>query len=245
MFRKLLYLCLFALALWGCAQALQRGMLGNAYISTARPAISLQVKDQPLMAAGEATCNLDWTGMLGGLPIQTWTAVYGEGGLAPLALVMQAQTPSGWYWDGITPRVFSVDQGTAAFGGVTYDAWTYIVDPARDPFGGFITGVQPDGQPQLWIGRMFSARYNFNFDKIILEYREPLPAGITNLTSLPMGHDSLLREFARRAQAAFVVGPPPQDTAGVRKSYMEGVRWEYMGQNFLGSVSRNDFFNFN
>lgn len=219
-------------------------MLDNAYISTARPSITLAVKDMPLLASGEGMCNLYWTGMMGGLNIQMWLAVYGNGGLSPLAITAQAQVPTGWYWDGLMDRPFSVDQGTAAFNGMTYQAWTYIVSADRDPFAAYITKTQPDGQPQLWIARAFAARYNFNWDKIILEYREPLPQGITNLTALPVGYGDFLRQFAQRAQAAFEVSPGPQDPTGVRKGYIEGVQWQFMDQNFLGSVSQYDILNF-
>lgn len=231
-------------ALWGCSQALQRGMLGDAYVSTARPALMIEAKGMPLLAAGQGFCNMFWTGMLGGLPIQVWLAVYGEGGLAPMAITVQAQTPQGWYWDGIMRRPFSVDEGAAAFNGVTYDAYTYIVDPQRDPFGAFCAGVDDSGKPQLWIARAFAARYFFNQDKIILEYREPLPAGVTDLTALPMGHGDLLRQFAQRAKSVFTVAPAPGHPEGVRQSYIQGVEWQYMGQAFLGSVSHYDTLNF-
>lgn len=236
----ILSLLAVCLTLCGCAQSLQRGMLDNAYISTSRPSISVKVKGLPLLASGEGFCNMYWTGMLGGLPVQMWIAVYGEGGLAPMAITAQAQVPSNWYWNGIMRRPFSVDQGTAAFNGVTYEAWTYIVDPARDPFGAYAAGVQPDGQPQLWIARAFAARFNFNVDKIILEYREPLPPGITNLTALPLGYGDFLLQFAERARNAFEVGSAPTDTAGLQKSYIQGMQWQYMGQGFLGSVTQND-----
>ena len=224
--------------LWACGQALQRGMADGAYISTARPAIMVQVRDMPLLTAGEGTANVFWTGMLGGLPVQMWLALYGSGGLAPLAIVTQAQLPSGWYWDAIMRRPFSVDEGTAAFGGVTYDAYTYIVDPGADPFANF-TGENAEGQ--RWIARAFAARYYFNQDKIILEYREPLPEAITDLTALPLGYDAFLGEFAARAQAAFTVSPCPENIPPVQKSYIRGVEWQYMDQNYLGSISRNDY----
>lgn len=246
MLRKAFSLCvlsLFLILAVGCSQSLQRGMLDNAYISTARPAISLAARDMPLLASGEGIANMYWTGVLGGLPVQMWIAVYGEGGLAPMAIVAQAQTPQGWHWDGIMALPFSVDNSTAAFNGVTYQAWTYIVDPAKDPFGALVTGVQPDGQPQRWIARAFAARFNFNTDKIILEYREPLPPEITTLTAMPLGYGDFLMQFAQRAQSAFVVGPAPANPEGVKKRYIRGIEWQYMGQNFLGTVTRMDILN--
>lgn len=222
-----------------CADALQRGMLGTTYISTARPAIAISVENMPLMASGKGSANLFWSGMLGGLPINLWLAVYGTGGLAPMAITAQAQTPQGWYWDSIQPLTFSVDHGTEVFNGVTYQAWTFVVNPATDPFGALVTGTQPDGQPQLWMVRAFAARFNFNDDKIIMEYREPLPPGMTNLTELPLGQGMLLREFAQRARQTFQVGNAPANPADVVDGYIQGVQWRFMGQNFLGTASEN------
>lgn len=230
---------LVCVTILGCADALKRGMLGEAYISTARPSITLQAKNMPLMLAGQGMPNLFWTGEAGGLGIDVWLAVYGTGGLAPLAIVAQAQTPQGWYWDSVSAKPFSVDEGTAVFNNVGYLGCTYIVDPANDPFRNLVTGVQPDGSPQLWLARSFAARYNFNNDKIILEYREPLPAGITSLSQIPYGYGDYLLQFAQRAQNAFEVGPGPSNPQGVITNYTNAILWQLMGQNFLGTVSQN------
>lgn len=240
-----LSLPLLAFLLAGCGQSLQRGMLDNAYVSTSRPSITIAVNNLPLMEAGRGMCNMPWTGELGGLPVDVWIAVYGEGGLAPMAITAQAQTPQNWYWDSITPRPFSVNEDTVAYNGVTYMAWSYIVDPAKDPFGSLCTGTRPDGQPQLWIARAFAARYNFNMDKIILEYREPLPAAITSLQNLPLGYGDFLLQFAQRARDAFKVSAGPQNPAGISTGYIQGIQWQYMGQGYLGSVSRYEVLNDN
>lgn len=227
--------CLFFL-LAACGQALQRGMAGDAYISTARPNISLQAKDMPLMTAGRHMLSMDWTGVLGGLPIEVWLAVYGQGGLSPLAIAGQAQLPADWVWDYSMARPFSVDHANVVFNGATYESWTYIVPHGRDPFMEFVTSVLPGGQPQLWIARAFASRFNFNQDKIFMEYREPLPADITDLSQLPLGRDSFLRDFAARAQAAFIVGSVPLDVKA-KSSYANNVQWQYMNQFFLGTVT--------
>ena len=178
-------------AMTGCRGALQRGMLGPAYISTARPDIAIEARNMPVMTEGRGMANLIWSDMIGGLPIQMWMAVYGEGGLAPLAIVAQATVPQGWYWDGIMRHPQSVDEAVESFGGVGYQACTFIVDPARDPFSGLVTTVHPDGSPQRWLARSFAARFNFNDDKIIMEYREPLPEGVDSLTALRAGGTAL------------------------------------------------------
>lgn len=229
-------------SLAACAQALQRGMLDNTYISTARPNISLSAKSLPLLTSCQGICNLNWTGVMGGLPIQMWVAVYGQGALAPMAIAAQAQVPQNWQWDSDMRRPFSVDDGTVVFNGATYDACTFIVDPAKDPFGNLVTAVHPDGSPQLWLVRSFSARFNFNMDKIILEYREPLPEGITSLTALPYGSSSLLRDFDERARNAFIVANAPADVSKVSRDFADNIRWQYMNQKFLGTVSKLDLF---
>lgn len=233
---------LFAcLALCGCKYALQRGMLDGAYVSTSRPAIAISVRDMPLMASGQGMASLVWNDMLGGLNIQMWMAVYGTGGLAPLAVVAQADVPQGWYWDGILTRPFSVDVGNENFNGVGYQACTILVNPEKSPFGGLITGVRSDGQPQLWVARYMAARYNFNDSKIILQYMEPLPEGITSLTALPLGMGDFLQQFAQRARNAFVVQNSPANPSDITSGYIQGIGWTQMGTNFLGTASKFDF----
>lgn len=240
--KKILGLVACAAILTGCGQGLQRGMMGDTYVSTARPAISLTVRDMPLMTYGMGTANMDWTGVLGGLPINVWIAVYGTGGLAPLAITAQAQLPSGWIWDSQMSQPFSVDQGAEVFNGQTYEAWTSIVNPKADPFGNLVTTTTVEGTPQLWVARTFAARYNFNQDKIILEYREPLPAGITSLSALPLGQDQFLAGLAQRARKAFEVAGLPAHVANVRSSDSANINWQYVQQNFLGTASRQDLF---
>lgn len=244
--RRVLTLTILAslpLFLGACADALQRGLLDQAYISTARPSITLQAKNMPLMTGGRGMASLEWSSMLGGLTVDVWLAVYGEGGLAPMAIVAQAQVPSGWYWDGIMRRPFSVDEGVEVFDGVGYQACTFIINPANDPFGSLVTGVKADGSPQKWMVRAYAARYNFNNDKIIMEYREPLPDGVESLTALPLGQGDLLLAFAQRARDTFSVSAGPKNPQGVTDPYANSIRWQYMGQGFLGTASKDEVFN--
>lgn len=232
----------------GCTGAQQRGMLGSMYVSTARPAIAMEAKNLPLRTAGRSVVNLTWSSVLGGLPVQVWLAVYGATGpQSPMAIVAQAEVPDGWYWDGIMRRPFSVDEGVEIFDNVAYQACTYIVDGNRDPFGALVKDVPTaDGQESVrWIARGFAARYNFNEDKIILEYREPLPAEITSLSALPFGQADFVRGFEQRAREAFIVGPLPSGTLQIKQGYAQGIQWQYMDQRFLGTVSKYDIFSTN
>lgn len=227
------------LGLSGCADVLQRGILGQAYVSTARPAIEIQASGMPLLAGGQGSFNLDSANMFGGLPISMWLAIYGEGGLAPMAIVAQAQTPAQWVWQPGLQVYGSVYNGTEVFGGKNWQATTFIVDPAHDPFGGFVTGVQPDGQPQLWLVRAYMANFNMSEDRIIMQYREPLPEGVTSLSAFPYGQAQWLQEFVERARNAFSVGQPPNNPIDVNKGYIEGVWWQYMDSNFTGDAVYN------
>ena len=87
--RVLLCVTLGLLALMaGCTGALQRGMQNTAYVSTARPAISVKAVNMPLLTGGETSISLDGAGVIGGLPLQAWVAVYGKGDpQSPLAIV--------------------------------------------------------------------------------------------------------------------------------------------------------------
>lgn len=240
---KLWLFIVAAFIISGCADIQQRGMLNQTYVSTTRPAISISVPDMPLLASGKGICNLEWTGMLGGLPVHLWLAIYGTGGLAPLAITAQAQIPEDWYFNSPTPPFGAVDESQEVFDGTTYYAWTYIVNPEQDAFGGLVTGTKSDGQPQLWLVRSYTARYNFNMDKIIMQYREPLPEGIVSLQNLPLGQGELLAQFSERARNVFKVGPAPKNPQNIETSYIQGIRFQYMGQEFLGSVTQEQRLN--
>ena len=61
-------------AVAGCEGALQRGMLDGAYVSTARPDISIEVRNMPVLTAGRGMASLVWSDMMGSLPIDMWMA---------------------------------------------------------------------------------------------------------------------------------------------------------------------------
>jgi hypothetical protein len=223
----------------GCAAALQRGMSGAAYVSTARPAVSLQAARLPLLVAGEGRATLLGDSMPAGAQVRVWLAVYGDASAeSPLAIAAHAEVQNGWYWDGIMRRPFSVNEGVEVVGDWEFQACTYIVEGGRDPFGAL--GAGDADRPARWIVRGLAARTNFYADKIILEYRERLPESITALTALPLGYGDFVREFEQRARESFIVTPAPRETAEIRKGYANAVRWRYMSEKFLGTVSKYD-----
>ena len=167
-------LCMVAI-MAGCTGALQRGMQGNAYVSTARPNISMQAVNMPLITGGTGKAMLDGAGVIGGLSLNTWLAVYGKGDpQSPMAIVAMAEVPQGWYWDSDGQPPFSVDKGVEVFNNVGYAASTYIVDSKKDPFS-TVVGLNDESKPMSWLVRGFAARYNFNDTRFQVQSATPSP----------------------------------------------------------------------
>ena len=177
-------LCL-VIMLAGCVAGQQRGLVGDTYVSSSQPALALKARDLPLMGSMTGASRLTSSGAMGGLLVDSWVTVYGKGdGASPLAIVAHGEVPNGWYWDGIMRHPFSINEGVETIGGVGFQACTYVTSekrdaflPLEDPEGARI--LAQDGQPpRRWLARMFANRFNFDSDKIVLEYREPLPEDI-------------------------------------------------------------------
>ena len=230
----------------GCVAGQQRGMYDNAYVSTARPSIMVQVKDLPLITAGRGSAFLTNTCVVGGLPVDVWIALYGKSPNGPLAVVAQAELPHGWYWDSIMRRPFSINESVELLGGMGFQACTFVVENRFDPFVAQAWLGDDDKEiaqrPTRWLVRAFAARCNFDEDKIVLEYREPLPDAIHNISSMPFGQDDLVRGFEQRAREAFVVGPAPKQLSVVTGGSPNGIEWRYMREKFLGTASKYDIF---
>ncbi len=244
---KLLFLSLSltaAMALAGCTAAQQRGMDGAVYVSTSRPAVSIAVRDIPLATAGRGTGLLYDPSRAAPVNLTVRTAVYARGADKPVAAATHAELPSPrWTWVTIHPRVGATHHGPEIIGGQGFTAFTYLVPRANDPFAG-IAGEPTDDEsvrerPAWWLARYFAANTNFNNDKIILEYREPAPEGLTSLGTIPYGMSEAIAAFEQRAREAFVLGAPAE---GVRAQdgYPTGVRWRYMSDLYLGDVLERD-----
>ncbi len=226
----------------GCSSALQRGMQDSTYVSTARPSIAIKAVNMPLITGGEVNVSLDDTGVIGGLSLNAWVAVYGKGDpQSPIAIVGLADVPRGWYWDGDGQRSFSVDKGVEIFNNIGFAASTYIVDSKRDPFSA-VAGLTDTSKPMSWLVRGFAARYNFNETKIILEYREPLPENFAGQQALTESNTDQLKAFEQRASAAFAVAAAAERMPRITSGYAKNIRRQYMDHLFWGTASRYDTF---
>lgn len=220
--------CCLSLCLCACVAGQQRGTLGQNYISTSSPRISLGVVDSmPMVSSGRAYVLLN--DQFFGPNVDTWMALYGNLQNGPMAVIAHAEVKEPWYWDSVSPRIQSVDAGFELVGDKGFDAWTYIMQDKRNPF----VAESGDGK---WLVRAYAQRTDFDHGKIVMEYRERLPEGVTSLTSLPFGQDSLLKDFAQRARAVFVTAAVP-DGVSVTTGPLRNVRVQYIDQHFLGTVS--------
>lgn len=220
----------------GCAP-LNRGMDGNTYISTARPAISITVPSLPLRTAGQFTASVTTAEALGGVPVESWIAVFGGGTPQdPMAIVALGTVPPDMYWDYDMIRSFSVDHGVAVFNGQAYQACTFVEGGPKDAFIQFVKTENPGAMQ--WIVRRFARRDDFNSAKITMEYREQLPVELGTLTNVLPGGISFLREFAERAEKVFIVTALNNTDVQVRMGYPEGIQLRYLNTNFFGTISR-------
>ncbi len=235
-------LCLLlALTLCACSSAQQRGLSGNAYVSTSRPAIQISAKDMPVVTAGRGTGLLYDPSMVGPLSVRIQSVLYASGADRPMAAITHAELSNErWIWSTIHPRLGAINEGVEVLGGQAFTAFTYLIPIATDPYGGAAGEEPEEGARYYWLARYFAARVNFNRGKIILEYREPVPAGFGgSLANIPFGMIETVRAFEQRAREAFELSAPG-GAGEVRNGYPEGVRWNYMRDLYLGDVMEND-----
>lgn len=231
-----LYIFITIVVLSGCAP-LNRGMDGNMYVSTAKPAIAMSAKNLPLRTAGQVLPSVTTDSSLGGVTVNAWIAVYGgRTQQEPMAIVSLATTPPEYYWDSDMTRIFSVNKGMALFGDEGYQACTYIVSGKTDAFTPLVQSDAPDAL--RWIARRFALRTNFMDTKITLEYREAISEEIVTLDSLPVGGIDFLKQFEERAENAFFVAVPQRNSVTLRTGFPQGINTRYLNTNFFGTMTR-------
>ena len=180
---------------------------GVMLASSGSPAVAVKPADSmKLVAAGQVNVPVQRAGMSGGIPsAPSWYALHADKSGAQLAAVL-AEAPQGLRWP--INSTFNEHRGTRSLhtgeetrDGVQFSTWTFVRPADKDPW---MPLYHEKGQG--WEGALLVRQYawwgmNENV-KLLIEYREPLPADVL----LPLADDPASRSaFERRADAAFTL----------------------------------------
>lgn len=212
-----------------------RGMEGGSLVSGGQPPLTISCT-LPLKATGSANPFIMTDA--GFQTPETWLAVYGaESPTSPLAIAVFSEAPERMQWDfaSFSPVDGPVN-GEVLFGGRAFASALRIIDAANDPFTPLL-GLQAEQVSELrWLAQRYTTLPHFRQGKVILEYREPLPAWAESSLRIPLLSDPRLQAFSRRAQQVFDVqfayaGPPIACVAPIQGLYQRPLG------RFLGSLS--------
>lgn len=211
-----------------------RGFEGSTLVSPARPDVSVSVVDMPMLAHGQIAPVPEYGSRL---PVPGNPCLRIRNGrrvsrshCGPFLCAQQRL--------GMDPLSFSgpmaqQNMGTV-FGGESFYGSVRIVNGAKDPFAPLF--APEDQWASLdWLVQRFACLNDFRRSKLILEYREPLPASLKGVSEVPV-YNEAVQAFRERAAKVFHVqygeAPMPKDEA----PYIKTLNARYMG-NFLGSMS--------
>lgn len=214
---------------------LMRGVESGKLVSGGQPPLTVSCV-LPLNTAGSANPFIMTD--VGFQTPATWLAVYGaESPTSPLAIAVFSEAPERMHWDFASfSLVDGPVNGEVLFGGRAFASALRIIDAANDPFTPLL-GLQTEKASELrWLAQRYTVLTHFRQGKVILEYREPLPAWADTPLRIQLLSDPRLQAFSRRAQQVFDVqfayaGPP---IAGIAP--IQGLDQRPLGR-FLGSLS--------
>jgi|GEM_PF-321871 len=219
---------------------LMRGFVNNELVSTGYPPVAIKTSLPPLVEGQGSAFIITGNSML---TPDFWLGVYGAGDFAsPMAITIYATAPNGYEWS--PPTASYVDSnviGTAEFGGQSFSSSIRVVRAAADPFALLVLPqetLKKSGADMYWLAQRYSdMSANFWKTKIILEYREPLPAGMApNMDPRFSLATPAVQEFMKRAEAAFQVSFERKEGSVPRAPYIgKNIRQRYLG-DFIGSL---------
>ena len=211
----------------------QRGVSGRAYISSTRPAIRVEAGDMPVIIFGKGTARIDRPTQKS---IDVQACIWGSDDKSPMALLLHAELPgTGLHWADIKARPGAIQKDVEHFNDKEWQSYTYLVPGRTDPFAGLVGDpVLGSDKQSYWLARFFSRRYNGNETRIILEYREPAPAGMKYLSGLSEEQETYLLKFRDRARSVFVITVPEKPLPEITRGFAKGIRWQYVDADILG-----------
>ena len=212
-----------------------RGFEGSTLVSPARPDVSVGVVDMPMLAHGQIAPFLN-TDQGYQFP-ETLVSVYGTDAACSYShcgpfLCAQQRL-------GMGPAVLQRAYGPAEHGDRVWRRELLRERPHRQRGQAILLRLwfAPEDQWASldWLVQRFACLNDFRRSKLILEYREPLPASLKGVSEVPV-YNEAVQAFRERAAKVFHVqygeAPMPKGEA----PYIKTLNARYMG-NFLGSMS--------
>ncbi len=239
MIRVLIPIILICLILGACTmmkkrRPLQRGLVGESFVSTGQPAFALQAQ-APLHLASAAVMDLQLqTPQLGNTNASAscWYALYVNAGneaqampiavahdtsakpSALLAFLVDAKNP--WQWEmSVASGHLEVHVDSLELDGKPAHAATFVLPQDKDPWATLMHSSGASfAQATAYEGtlvRRFTLLMQQRRAKLIIEYREP----ITTTGIRPLEDFAALAAFEQRAKEAFALYTSPSGKAPV------------------------------
>lgn len=136
-------------------------------------------------------------------------------------------------------QIRSVDRRQETIDNINFYAQTFLTIKGKNAFTSDEIAQQfkDNNQDDRWVVRSYSARFNNNKSKLIIEYREKLPAEIQTLSTLPYGYGNFLQEFAERSRKCFQIKRPETAYKQLDQIELSNVRLRYLDQHFFGTAT--------
>lgn len=215
--RYSLFLSLVLLAFLAAACApLTRGLSGDAVVSSSRPPLLVRpAAGFDLLGSGAASPMLDTE--LGLRHADVGWAFYADATRERQLAVLLSEAPDGWQWElDVSSPWREVRRDVYASGPARFAGATFLMPASADPFATMLPApptLQADEGEWRWLVRRYTQLSDFRAVKLVVEYREPIPAGVgeqladaLDAGQQPSGRAAaLLGEFEARSREAFSV----------------------------------------
>lgn len=209
-FSCVLLACVMMLA--GCSIApLQRGLdpASGAFVSTARPAVSIQPAEGfSALSSGATLCRVPVdNGMFNTVAAEVWYSLFKKDGAQLVTMLAECDTP--WQWSVgamgkdyyYLPLLYKYNSDMADAANVV----VYVRAAARDPWMPQFSADGTAGETPLLVARYEWMDSSDNV-KVITEYRESVE-GLEEGQTVP---SEQVKAFLDRSQKAFSLGGAPQ-----------------------------------
>ncbi len=243
-FVPLFLLCLFIVA---CTpRQAKQGIYENSLVYTAQVPFSAG-STLPLASFQQSSALMYADGQYVSLPVML--TIYGEKSLdAPMSIVAFSaiNNTNNWVWEyaGTSPPDNPI-MSEPYFDGKKFYGTIHVLNGKEDPFTLWLAESEEEAAETYWLVQRYTQLSDFRMNKLVLEYREPLPKSLQELF-LAEGfvinpQEPEMIAFSERAKASFLVNFAVPKTLELGQGPVENKRInrQYLDE-FLGSLRPND-----